>query len=110
MNEETFEFLTAEEANEIASSYANKINDRFVRSYLKVNIEDRIKEVIKKGWKSVDIKIEPGQITDSSKDFIVDFLKSKGYKVEIVTKTDYWRGEQYDYKVFSINWGEKKDE
>jgi len=108
MNNEPFEFLSAEEANKISSSYANKINDKFVRSYLKVTVEYEIKEAAKKGKKSVDIKIEPGQITDSTRNFIVDYLKSKGYKVDIITKTDYWRGEPYDYKAFSVKWGEEK--
>ena len=110
MNEETFEFLSAEEADKISSSYAKKINDKFVKSYLKVTVEYEIKEAAKKGKKSVDIKIESGQITDSTRDFIIDYLKSKGYKAEIITKTDYWRGEAYDYKAFSIHWGEKKKE
>ena len=106
MSNEPFEFLSAEEANEIVSSY-NKINDKFVRSYLKVTVEYEIKEAAKKGKKSVDIKIEPGQITDSTRNFIVDYLKSKGYKVDIITKTDYWRGESYDYKAFSVKWGKE---
>ena len=110
MNNETFEFLSAEEANKIASSYANKINDRYVRSYLKVTVEYEIKNAAKKGKKSVDIKIEPESISESTRDFIIDYLKSKGYKVDIITKTDYWRGEQYEYKAFSVHWGEKKKE
>lgn len=106
MSDEAFEFLSAEEADKISSSYAKKINDKFVKSYLKVTVEYEIKEAAKKGKKSVDIKIE-SSITDSTRDFIVDYLKSKGYEAKIITKTDCWRGECYDYKAFSVKWGKE---
>ena len=106
MSDEAFEFLSAEEADKIASSYAKKINDKFVKSYLKVTVEYEIKESAKKGKKSVDIKIE-SSINDSTRDFIIDYLKSKGYEAKIITKTDCWRGECYDYKAFSVKWGKE---
>ena len=106
------EFLSAEEANEIATSYTNKVNDKFVKSYLK-EIEYIIKEFANRGEKSVEIAEENGanlsKLTESNEKSITDYLKSKGYKVDISTKTktNGWGDVSYDYKVFSIKWGEE---
>lgn len=103
------EFLSAEEANEIATSYTNKVNDKFVKSYLK-EIEYIIREFANRGEKSVEIEEENGmnlsKLTESNEKSITDYLKSKGYKVDISTKTktNGWGDVSYDYKVFSIKW------
>lgn len=106
------EFLSAEEANEIATSYINKTNEKFVKSYLK-EIEYAIKEAAKKGEKSVQIVEEDGvklsNLSESNEKFITKYLRSKGYKVDISTKTktNGWGDVSYDYKAFSIKWGEE---
>ena len=115
-----FEFLSAEEANEIATSHnikprddnyiiaCLKLKDNYIGAFLKESVEYEIREAAKEGKKSVDIEEDENlpESDEKNEKIIINYLRSKGYKADIVTKRDSWRRK--DYKVFSIKWGDDK--